>query len=327
MSILSIGELVYAQREFDETDFNHKVFPLKNITSREDFFKKIKHDEYKDVKAIYRRLHNKVIGRFDREVIQALPASVKVIGNAGAGYDQIDVAACTERGIYVTNTPDAVREATADTALFLLLAVLRNFGEGISAIQNHEWLGSCRAGRCPSSRKIGILGMGSIGIAFAKRCLALGCSIQYHNRKQSDDAPEAVNFVTFDELLASSDVLFVSVPLNANTKHLIGANEFARMRKGSYLINTARGPIVDENAMVSALDQGILRGVGLDVFENEPSVHPGLIGRPGCVLLPHMGTHTQDASRLMEIMALNNMLNVLQGGRQSIVPEQVDCNF
>lgn len=327
MSILTIGKLVFAEQEFNASPYKIKHFPLTELKSREEFFDRIKGPEYSDVQAIYRRLHDRVIGRFDKEVIDALPSSVKVISNAGAGYDQIDVAACTQKGVYVTNTPEAVREATADTALFLLLSVLRNFGEGIASLQSGKWLDTCSPGRCPSSRKIGILGMGSIGVAFAKRCIALGCSIQYYNRRPSNDAPAGVQLVSFDSLLATSDVLFVSVPLNATTRHLLGAKEFSKMRRGSYVINTARGPIVDESAMVDALDAGILKAVGLDVYENEPQVHKGLIGRKGSVLLPHMGTHTDDASRLMEIISLENIIGVLSGDRNNIVPEQTDCHF
>lgn len=247
--------------------------------------------------------------------------------NVLIGYDQIDVSAATERGIYVTNTPDAVRESTADTALFLLLAVLRNFGEGINATRQGEWLNVCDPGRCPSSRKIGILGMGSIGAAFAARCGPLGCDIQYHNRNPSDLAPKSVLYVSFETLLTTSDVIFVSVPLNAGTRHLLSTKEFAQMRKGTYLINTARGPVIDEAAMVKALDDGTLKAVGLDVYENEPEIHPGLKDRKGCVLLPHMGTHTTDASKLMETQSLENIKSVLAGGRRNIVPEQKDCDF
>lgn len=327
MSILVIGELVYTKSQFHATNYKILEYNVHEKHSRKDFIARLKSNEYNDVVAIFRRLHDRDIGRFDAEIIEALPPDVKVISNPGAGYDQIDVNACTTRGIYVTNTPDAVREATADTALFLLLAVLRNFGEGMRMIEQGKWLQGCEAGRCPRSRKIGILGMGSIGVAFAKRCLSLGCSIQYHNRSPSAQAPDEVNLVTFDELLQSSDVIFVSVPLNDGTRHLLSQKEFNRMKPGMFLINTARGPIIDEEAMVQALDKGILRAVGLDVYENEPKVHPGLLNRPGSVLLPHMGTHTEDASCLMETMALENLLAVLDGRKQNIVPEQKDMIF
>lgn len=169
--------------------------------------------------------------------------------------------------------------------------------------------------------------MGSIGKAFAERCMPLGCELQYHNRSVSSMAPKSVKYVSFDELLSTSDVLFVSVPLNAGTRHLLSTKEFAKMKKGSYLVNTARGPIIDEAAMVQALDEGILKAVGCDVFENEPEVHKGLRNRKGCVLLPHMGTHTTDASGLMESQSLENITSVTSGGRKNIVPEQKECNF
>lgn len=327
MSILSIGAIKFAQEEYESSKFENVTFPSADRSTREHFLDGIKKGEFDHVIALNRHLHDKTIGRLDEEIIQNLPKSVKVIGNIGAGYDQIDVAAATKRSIYVTNTPDAVRDATADTALFLLLSVLRNFGEGIKALEAGKWLDVCDPGRCPSSRKIGILGMGSIGRAFALRCLSLGCELQYHNRSESADAPNDVTYVSFDKLLSTSDVIFVSVPLNASTRHLLSSKEFEKMKRGSYLINTARGPIIDEAAMVKALDDGILKAVGLDVYENEPEVHEELRGRKGCVLLPHMGTNTTDASKLMEVSSLENITSVVGGGRRNIVPEQRDCHF
>lgn len=155
-SILSIGPIKFAKADYEASKFESLTFPTESAKTREDFLNAISKGEYDDVIAVNRHLHDKNIGRFDAEIINALPKSVKVIGNVGAGYDQIDVAAATKRGIYVTNTPDAVRESTADTALFLLLAVLRNFGEGLNALQAGNWLDKCDPGRCPSSRKIGV---------------------------------------------------------------------------------------------------------------------------------------------------------------------------
>lgn len=327
MSILSIGPIKFAKDEYDDSKYDNKTFPNEKHSTRAEFLQALRENEYEGIVAINRHLHDKTLGRFDAEIIGALPKSVKVIGNIGAGYDQIDVAAATERGIYVTNTPDAVREATADTALFLLLSVLRNFGEGIKAVQNGGWLDKCDPGRCPSSRKIGILGMGSIGRAFALRCMPLGCQVQYYNRSKSAEAPSSVEYVSFEQLLSTSDVLLVSVPLNKSTTHLLSSKEFNMMKRGSYLLNTARGPIIDEVAMVKALDDGILKAVGLDVYEEEPEIHEGLRNRKGCVLLPHMGTHTTDASKLMEVLSLENITQVLAGGRNNIVPEQRELSF
>ncbi|CCG82810.1 26S proteasome regulatory subunit rpn2 [Taphrina deformans PYCC 5710] len=326
MSILSIGNVLFAQTEYQNSRYENLTFPTSSKSSRDDFLASLKGGEYERVAAINRHLHDKTIGRFDAEIIGALPSSVKLIANIGAGYDQIDVQAATERGIYVTNTPDAVRESTADTALFLLLAVTRNFSAGQAAVAGDEWLGVVSRGRDPSSLTVGVLGMGSIGQAFAERCRALSATLQYHNRSPSKLAPAGVTYVDFETLLKTSDVIMVSVPLNKGTTHILSTKEFRLMKKGSYLINTARGPIIDEQAMVDALDDGTLSGVGLDVFENEPKVHPGL-KRPGCVLLPHMGTHTSDASKLMEVQSLENICDVLGGGRRNIVPEQAECHF
>lgn len=333
MSILSIGEIKFAKEEYTSSGLTIQTFPTAEATTRESFLSLLHAGHYDGVVAVVRHLHDKTIGRLDGDVISQLPASVRVIANIGAGYDQIDVPAATARGVYVTNTPDAVRESTADTALFLLLAVLRNFPAGMAAVarpgESQGWVGDVAPGRCPSSRTIGVLGMGSIGRAIVTRCLALGATdVQYHNRSPSPEcpSPELVRYVDFDTLLRTSDVLIVSVPLSKGTTHLLDREAFARMRRGSVLINTARGPIVDEEAMVAALEDGTLAGAGLDVFEHEPVVHEGL-KRPGCVLLPHMGTHTLDASKLMEVQSLENLQSILAGGRKNIVPEQRDCHF
>lgn len=326
MSILSIGKVKFAASEYEASKFENLTFPSAEATTRDDFLAAVKKGTYDGVVAINRHLHDKSIGRFDESLISALPESVKVIGNIGAGYDQIDVAAATKRGIYVTNTPDAVRSSTADTALFLLLATLRNFGSGITALANGGWIDKVQPGRCPNSRLIGILGMGSIGRAFADRCIPLGARLQYHNRSESAVAG-TIPYVDFDTLLKSSDVVVVSVPLNAKTRHLLSTAEFDKMKDGVVIINTARGPIIDEAALVKALDSGRVGAAGLDVFEHEPEVHPGLKGRENCVLLPHLGTHTIDASKLMEVQSLENITSILEGGRRNIVPEQHQENF
>ncbi|BFZ55389.1 proteasome regulatory particle base subunit [Savitreella phatthalungensis] len=318
MRVLNIGTVQYANDYYARTGIE---FLTLDEASREAFFANLTQGKYDGIDAINRHLHDQRVGPFDCDVIERLPHSVKIIGNIGAGYDQIDVEACKRRGILVSNTPGAVREPTADTALFLLLAVLRNFDHGMTATRSGQWLDVVPVGRSPSALTIGILGMGSIGRAFALRCQALGSTLQYHNRSPSKDAPDRVEYVSMSELLSTSDIVFVSVPLNGATRHLLGEAEFAQMKKGSYLINTARGPIIDEASMVAALDNGTLRGVGLDVYEDEPRIHPGLINRPSCVLLPHQGTWTSDAMAEMEILSLDNIRALFEGRPQNIVPE------
>lgn len=156
--------------------------------------------------------------------------------------------------------------------------------------------------------------------AIASRLQALGCAVQYHNRRQSDsDIP----YVSFDELLTTSDVLFVSIPLSDATRGMLGAAAFGKIKRGSYVINTARGPIIDEAALVDALDSGRLRAVGLDVYEKEPDVHHGLRNRPECVLLPHQGTWTTDAMRQMERDSLNNIEAFFKGDHTNVIPEHL----
>lgn len=204
------------------------------------------------------------------------------------------------KGISVSNTPGAVDAATANTAIFLILGALRRVWVPQLAVREGKWRGDSALGRDPDGLTLGILGMGGIGTATAKRAAAFGFRLQYHNRSQvagldkqfaGQDAPK---YVSFDELLRTSDVISVHLPLGPATKGLIGAKELDGMKDGVVIVNTARGPIIDEAALVSALESGKVRSVGLDVYEKEPEIHPGLLKHPGAVLLPHIGTATVD---------------------------------
>lgn len=324
MKILSIKPIAFAQDAFAQYDV---AIPTED--SRTAFIEALKRGQYDNIDCINRHLHDPVIGPFDTEIINALPKNIKVIGNVGAGYDQIDVAACTARGISVTHTPDAVRDATAETAVFLILGCVRHFGAGSNKLTQGYWLDGLKPGRSLGALTVGILGMGSIGGAICQRLAPFNCNLQYHNRMQKDTPITYIK--TMDELLSTSDIIVVAVPLNAETRHLLDAAALGKMKQGSWLINIARGAVVDEEALVSALESGHLAGAGLDVFEHEPKVHPkllelaqkqGLDGGNHVVLLPHMGTYTTDASKLMEETSLKHMLSVLAGGRQGVVPEQ-----
>ncbi|ORY86287.1 D-isomer specific 2-hydroxyacid dehydrogenase [Protomyces lactucae-debilis] len=289
-------------------------------TSRAAFLTALRCGEYDKVDCIIRHLHV-ITGPFDAEIIDALPRSVRVIGNVGAGYDQIDVEACTRRGIYVTHTPDAVRDATAEAAVFLVLGCVRKFGAGSNKLLRNGWLDGIAPGRSLCALTVGILGLGSVGTAISERLAPFGCKVQYHNRKEVNGS--RLKYIpTMDALLASSDVVIIAVPLNAQTRHLINCSALSKMKKGSWLINVARGPVVHEEALVGVLRSGHLAGAGLDVFEHEPTVHPmllqlakeqGITNDCQVVFLPHMGTHTTDAIKLMEETALKNTLNVYNG--------------
>lgn len=190
-------------------------------------------------------------------------------------------------------------DATANTALFLILGALRCAWIPQKAIRSGAWRGASPLGRDPDGLKLGILGMGGIGTATAKRAQAFGFDVQYHNRQPIKGLEQAFGtliprYVDFETLLATSDVISIHLPLSPTTRHLIGRSEIDRMKDGVILVNTARGAIIDEDSMVSGLNSGKISSVGLDVYENEPTVHPGLLANSRAVLLPHVGTATYD---------------------------------
>lgn len=268
-----------------------------------------------------------VTGKFDRELIEALPERVKYICHNGAGYDNIDVCACTDRFILVSNCPKVVDDATADTAIFLILAALRGFNNGIMTIRNGLWTGHVPPeplGHDPQGKTLGILGLGGIGRSLNKKARVFGMDTIYHNRsKLSDEESNGAEYVGLDDLLARSDALSLNLPLNANTQNLISTKQFQMMKRGIVIVNTARGGVLDESALVEAMDAGIVWSVGLDVYQSEPDIHPGLLKNPHVCLLPHMGTSTVETKAKMEEWNISNVRSALEKGRLlSIVPEQ-----
>ncbi|KAL6692374.1 D-isomer specific 2-hydroxyacid dehydrogenase [Trichoderma pleuroticola] len=269
-----------------------------------------------------------ITGRYDEELIQALPKSLKFICHNGAGYDNILVSACTARSILVSNCPNVVDNATADTAIFLILAALRGFNNGIMAIRNGTWRGAVPPpplGHDPQGKVLGILGMGGIGRNLKKKAEVFGMSVIYHNRKQLDvEQAGGAEYVSFEDLLAKSDVLSLNLPLNSGTRNIISTPEFDKMKKGVVIVNTARGGVMDEAALVDALDTGKVWSVGLDVYQQEPNIHPGLVSNPHVCLLPHMGTSTVETKTKMEEWTISNVRSALEKGRLvSLVMEQV----
>ena len=246
--------------------------------------------------------------RVDRELLDAAPR-LRIVANHAVGYDNVDVPACTERGVWVSNTPDVLTDATADLAWALILALARRLREGERLIRSgafRGWAPTMLLGRELRDRTLGLLGYGRIGRAVARRAEGFGMRVLFTARGGG---------VPFEELLEHSDVLSIHCPLNAQTRHLIGPSELLRMKRGALLVNTARGPIVDEAARVAALESGHLGGAALDVFENEPAVHPGLMGRDDVVLLPHLGSATQETREKMARIALEQVERVLRGER------------
>ena len=257
--------------------------------------------------------------KIDAELLAAAGSQLKSVSNVAVGYNNIDVPACEERGVLVTNTPGVLTEATADIAMALILMSTRRLGEGervIRAQDPWQWGMFYMLGVGLQGRQLGIVGMGQIGIATARRAKAFGMNIAYTRRSplEADVAKDLdAKFMSMDELIESSDVLSLHCPYSPATHHLISENQLARMKPTAYLINTARGPIVDEQALVDALKAGQIAGVGLDVFEHEPKVNPGLLELDNAVLIPHLGSATVETRAAMADIAATNALAILAG--------------
>lgn len=251
--------------------------------------------------------------RVDAALLDAAP-SLRIVANMAVGYDNIDVAACAERGVIVTNTPDVLTDATADLTWALLLAAARRIGEGERLVRTGRWPGWRPAellGMGLGGKTLGIFGMGKIGAAVARRAAGFEMDVIYHNRRPVAGA--AAVYVSLDELLARSDVLVLNAPSTPETRHVIDAAALRAMKDTALLINTARGPLVDEAALVEALRRGDIAGAGLDVYEAEPVVHPGLLELDNVVLLPHLGSATNEARAAMVQLASDNLISVLSG--------------
>ena len=262
--------------------------------------------------------------RVDDAFLGAAP-NVRIVANVAVGYNNIDAPACAARGVAVTNTPDVLTDATADLAMALTLMITRRLGEGERLIRSGapwKWGMFMMLGSGLQGRRLGIVGMGAIGEAFARRAKAFGMSVVYHNRRAVDAATEAAlgaELVGLHELLETSDVVSLNCPYTEATHHLIDDAALDRMQTSAFLINTARGPIVDEEALVGALREGRIAGAGLDVFEHEPDVHPGLIELDNVVLAPHLGSATVETRSAMAELAARNVVEVL-AGRAPLTP-------
>ncbi len=259
--------------------------------------------------------------RVDDAFLDAAGPQLRVVANVAVGYDNVDVPACARRGVVATNTPGVLTEATADIALALILTVTRRLGEGerlVRARQEWSWSMFFLLGSGIQDKTLGIVGLGKIGQATARRARAFGMRVLYSAPRRADAEVEAeleAAYVPLDELLATADVVSPHCPLSAETRHLIDSTALDRMKPTAYLINTTRGPVVDETALAEALEEGVIAGAGLDVYEREPSVHPGLLERENVVLLPHLGSATVETRTAMGVLAARNAVAVLRGER------------
>lgn len=259
-----------------------------------------------------------VSDRVDGALLEALP-EVRHVAQVAVGYDNVDVEACRARGVLVTHTPDVLTDATADLTWALILAVARRVREGEALIRGGRfagWSPTMLLGMELAGRTLGIFGFGRIGRAVARRGLGFGMRIVYCSRSRAPrEVEEALSAepVSFEELLARADVISIHAPLTAETHHRFGEAALMAMKPGSILVNTARGPLIDEAALARALERGPLMGAGLDVYEREPAVHPSLLERDDVVLLPHLGSATYEARGRMARTALIDALRVARG--------------
>lgn len=264
----------------------------------------------------------------DAEVMDACPR-LKLVANVAVGYDNVKVTDATERGIVVTNTPGVLDDATADLAFALMLAAARRIVEADKFVRADKWTGWRRdllLGHDITGKTLGIIGMGRIGEAMARRAAGFGMEIIYVRSGGGESRDEkdtrmltryGATRISMDELLKRSDYISVHCPLGPSTRHLLGKKEFESMKRSCILVNTARGAVIDENALVDALESGLIAGAGLDVFEYEPSVPARLMDMDNAVLAPHIGSATTATRTGMDLLAVSAVKNVLNGVKPS----------
>ena len=256
-----------------------------------------------------------VTDKFTAEVLAAEPLRARLLANFGVGFNHIDVNAAKARGLSVSNTPDVLTDATADIAMILLLTVARRTGEGERHVRAGQWTGwrpTHMIGTQVSGKTLGLIGMGRIARAVARRAHhGFGMKVLFHDpfppSPQEAAALGAEGLASMDEVLERSDFVSLHCPATPETRHLMNAERFGRMRKTAFLINTARGDVVDEAALVAALQSGLIAGAALDVFEREPAVTPALLTMENVVLLPHLGSATRETRAAMGMRALENL--------------------
>ncbi|RDW74816.1 hypothetical protein BP6252_05958 [Coleophoma cylindrospora] len=343
---LLVGEIIF---EYEAWNALSPRATLKEyrLGTREDFIQRCKDGEFDGTVGIFRSNESTMItGRFTEEILSVLPKSVKFICHNGGGYDNIDVDGCTRRGyhilfnfriwpannatvagIMVSHTPNTNSNAAADTNIFLMLGALRQITAPILALRRGQWRGSSfEHGHDPENKMLGIIGMGDVGIAVAKRAQAFGMKVQYYNYDvlAASSAPGAT-YVTLENLLETSDVIMLCIALTESTRHMLGSCEFARMKKGVVIVNGSRGALIDENALLVALEDGTVFSAGLDVFDSEePDVREELIKNEKVVLLPHIAAATVETFTTMEKLAMENIKSALFDGKLvTPVPEHI----
>jgi glyoxylate reductase len=256
----------------------------------------------------------------DAAVLDAAGPQLRIVANVAVGYNNIDVAACRARGIAVTNTPDVLTNACADFTWGLILAITRRLGEGERVVRAGGWGGwalDYMLGTELRGKQLGLVGVGRIGRAVADKAPAFGMTVAYSARREAD-IPNSAH-MSLDRLLSTSDVISLHCPMTPETTHLIDQKALTRMKRTAYLINTSRGPVVDEGALAWALKERLIAGAALDVYEKEPEIHPGLISLENVLLIPHLASATTETRTAMADLAVTNALEVLNG-RPPVTP-------
>ncbi|MBY0497128.1 MAG: D-glycerate dehydrogenase [Cyanobacteria bacterium] len=279
--------------------------------SREELLKRVK-----GVDAIICLLTETI----DGEVLDAAGPQLKIVANVAVGYNNVDVPACRARGIAVTNTPDVLTNACADFTWGLILAITRRLGEGERVVRAGKWGGwalDYMLGMELRGKQLGLVGVGRIGGAVAEKAPAFGMTIAYADQRPAD-IPNATQ-MPLDRLLATSDVVSLHVPMTPETKHLIDQKALTRMKRTAYLINTSRGPVVDEAALAWALKERLIAGAALDVYEKEPEIHPALMQLENVLLIPHLASATTETRTAMADLAVSNAIAILNG-KPAITP-------
>ena len=255
-----------------------------------------------------------VSDRLSKPLLEAAGPQLKLIASFGNGVDHIDLAAAKARGIIVTNTPGVLTADTADMTIALMLAVMRRFGEGMRLVREGEWEGwspTSMLGQRVGGKRLGIVGMGRIGEAVAQRARAFGMTVHYHNRRRVDpaaeEALEATWWESLDQMLSHVDVVSINCPHTPATFHLLNARRLRLLRPHAVIVNTARGEVIDEAALLQALERRELAGAGLDVYEREPAIDPRLLARDNVIALPHMGSATHESRVAMGERVLINV--------------------
>ncbi|MGE5443887.1 MAG: 2-hydroxyacid dehydrogenase [Ignavibacteriales bacterium] len=306
--------------ELLKKDFHVEVFPGERTPTRDELL-----EGAKDAHALITMLSDRV----DRTLIDSCP-NLRVVSNCAVGTENIDIPYATKRGIFVTNTPGILTETTADLAWVLILSVSRRVLEGDSFVREGKFIGwrpSLLMGLSVYGKTMGIYGMGRIGAAVGRRARGFDMDVIYHNRNRNEEVEEIVKarYVDFSTLLRESDFLVITAPLNENTRGRFGTQEFRHMKRTSMIVKVGRGQIIKERELARALKEGIIWGAGLDVYEREPIVDEGLLGLKNVVLLPHLGSASQETREKMVEMAVENVVMALSGKtpRNLINPSQL----